>query len=102
MESDVPSQETINVPFPRSGEVPKGLEEADRVVEEIRGKLREGGPPVDFLLVAAHAEGLLQGQAQERVRSLVKSYRDWANAYWEFLGSPGADATRPGAHNKQA
>lgn len=46
--------------------------------------LKSGGPPVNAVLVARFAAGVLAPAENTKLRELVSTYRDWFTEYWEL------------------
>src|SRR5947209_6219046 len=63
---------------------------------EIDGRLRPGGPEVDYAALYSYLDGDLPAEAQRAVERCIATWVPWHRAYWETRAlMTGYDLTSP-------
>lgn len=58
--------------------------ELRKAIENVRAKLRPGGPPVDTQALRLCLENKLESTEEDKVLRAVYSWTSWFHAYWEM------------------
>jgi hypothetical protein len=63
------------------GDQPDELEDLRARIREIRGRLKEGGPPVSLHLLVDYVDGDLAQPDRRQVAQAIVTWKDWYDAY---------------------